>query len=163
MSFFIIDTNVAIVANARGDEYETNCQISCVEKIRYICSTAKHRIVLDEEGEILKEYRAHLNAHGQPGVGDFFYRHLINFRGNQKRVTEVSLEKDATTNEYVAFPDHPDLNGFDHADRKFVAAALITKGTILNAVDPDYSEHKAPLKACGVKVKELCPQCINSN
>lgn len=162
MTYYIVDTNVAVVANSRDDEYPVECQISCIEYIQTICGTTKHRIVLDDIGDILEEYRKHLSASGQPGVGDLFYRHLINFRGNHKRVVEVTLPKCTTTGEYVDFPDHVDLSGFDLADRKFVAAARVSKGKILNAVDSDYSECKAAFNAVSIKIIELCPKCLTS-
>lgn len=162
MTFYVVDTNVAIVANSRDDTYNVECQIACVEKIRTICATTRHRVVLDDIGEILDEYRTYLNASGQPGVGDFFYRHLINFRGNHKRVVEASLAKDAATGQYVDFPSSADLANFDLEDRKFVAVANVTGATIVNAVDSDYSEFKDALKAAGIKIKELCPQCLVS-
>jgi hypothetical protein len=69
---------------------------------------------------------------------------------------EVELPIDPDSGEYVHFPAIPELATFDPADRKFVAAARIANARVLNAVDPDWEEHKAALRAAGVTVVELC-------
>jgi hypothetical protein len=160
MTHYVVDTNVAVVANGRDGEYDLDCRLACVEQIHAIKSHAAHRTILDAAGAILEEYRTYLNPHGQPSVGDEFYRFLLNFRGNTKRVLSLELTKDAVSSEYIDFPNDAELTGFDPADRKFVAAARAGKGIVVNAVDPDWKEFARPLKKAGVKVKELCPSCL---
>ena len=66
MPVFVVDTNVAIVANGRNTHADMACQLSCVEEIE---SVRQYGIVaLDEAGEIMEEYGKHLNFYGMPGV-----------------------------------------------------------------------------------------------
>ncbi|MBL6852105.1 MAG: hypothetical protein ISS15_16665 [Alphaproteobacteria bacterium] len=160
MTHYVVDTNVAVVANGRDGQYDLDCRLTCVLQIQAIKNHARHRTVLDDAGEILKEYHRLLNPHGQPGVGDEFYRFLLNFQGNAKRVLRVTLDKDAQTGQYIAFPKDAALANFDPSDRKFVAAARRGKAIVINAVDSDWKKHATPLKKAGVSVKELCPTCL---
>lgn len=63
---------------------------------------------------------------------------------------------------YREFPDSPELRKFDWSDRKFVATALgcDPAGEIVNAVDSDYSQFTDALRAVGVPVREICPDCL---
>lgn len=160
MTHYVVDTNVAVVANGRDGDHDIDCRLACVEQIRTIFQKTRHRTILDDAGAILEEYRVYLNPHGQPGVGDEFYRFLLNFRGNPKRIIQVALAKDANTGAYVDFPNNPDLAQFDPGDRKFAAAARVGRGVVLNAVDSDWKQFADPLRNAGIKVKELCPQCL---
>lgn len=160
MTHYVVDTNVAVVANGRDGEYEVDCRIACVRQIQAISQQARHRTVLDGEGAILSEYHNYLNPRGQPGVGDEFYRFLLNFQGNPRRVIRVDLPRNAETGEYIHFPDHPDLKQFDPADRKFAAAARAAAAIVVNAVDPDWKQSSVALQSAGVRVKELCPTCL---
>jgi hypothetical protein len=160
MTHYVVDTNVAVVANGRDGDYNIDCRLACVEQIRSISQHARHRTILDNSGAILEEYRVYLNPHGQPGVGDEFYRFLLNFQGNSKRVLQVDLQKNPETGAYRDFPNSPSLAGFDEADKKFAAAARVGRGIVVNAVDPDWKEFAAPLREEGIKVKELCPACL---
>ncbi len=160
MTHYVLDTNVAVVANGRDGIYDIDCRLACVEQIQAIRAYARHRAVLDDAGEILEEYRVYLNPHGQPGVGDEIYRFLLNFQGNPKRVMRVHLARHPETGEFLAFPKVPALAAFDPADRKFAAAARVANGVVVNAVDSDWKEFAAPLVAAGVSVKELCPSCL---
>ena len=49
------------------------------------------KTVVDREGVILAEYGKRLRPQGQPGVGDLFYRHILDNRGNRKSVLTVDL------------------------------------------------------------------------
>jgi len=155
MTHYVIDTNVAIVANGRGD-YHLECRLACVEQIESIRRQARHRVVLDGAGAILGEYHRYLNPRGQPGVGDQFYRHLLNHQGNHKRVLIVELQL-TDEGDYAEFPDSAPLAAFDRDDRKFVAAALTSNGIVVNAVDSDWKNFQPALKIAGVRVKQLCP------
>jgi hypothetical protein len=65
-SAFVVDVNVAIVANGRTNHADLVCMKSCVEILTYIQSQSL--IVLDDKMFILKEYISHLSASGQPGL-----------------------------------------------------------------------------------------------
>ena len=62
--------------------------------------------------------------------------------------------------DYNEFPADSHLQSFDPSDRKYVAVALTSqkRTEILNAVDPDWWQHREALKRKGVSVCFLCPQ-----
>ena len=155
MTKFVIDTNVAVVANGRDGQYDPQCRISCIDQLQAIVSKARNRLVIDTEGEIVDEYRRYLRPSGQPGVGDHFYRFVLNYRGNTKRVLQVVLPKDAN-GDYVDFPQIAALKAFDPSDKKFVAAAVRTGAHVVNAVDSGWNNYRPALKKAGVKIKQLC-------
>jgi hypothetical protein len=167
MSIFIVDENVAIVANdpvrseAKAPQADGVCRLACVRLLR---KAAKSGVVaIDAAGEVLQAYRRHLNYRGQPGVGDAFFKHLVDHQFNHKRVRRVALPRHADRG-FEAFPADSDLATFDPSDRIYVALALVAPGkpTIFNAVDSDYREHEQALRRVGVKVTELCPRCIRT-
>jgi hypothetical protein len=155
MSKFVVDTNVAVVANGRDGAYEPSCRVSCIDQLQRIVEKARNRLVLDTQGEITEEYRRYLQPSGQPGVGDLFYRFVLNYRGNPKRIVQVDLQKDGS-GDFSRFPKAPALRTFDPSDKKFVAAAVTSGAKILVAVDRGWKRHKTALKKAKVKVKSIC-------
>ncbi|MBN1554366.1 MAG: hypothetical protein JXA11_06450 [Phycisphaerae bacterium] len=158
MDAFVVDTNVAVVANGKATQADVECQLTCTKILLTLRET---RVSLDSGDRILAEYRNNLSMSGQPGVGDMFMRWIHQNQYNPKVCERVRISPH-TKREFEEFPNDPRLNNFDLSDRKFVAVALASKYRpyILNAVDPDWSEFKEPLSDHKVKVKELCPQCI---
>jgi hypothetical protein len=167
----IIETNVAIVANNRkgeSDQASVKCKIACIDFLGKIVDEMKQgvkwAIALDESDEILNEYKGYLSPKGQPGVGDAFLYEIF-----QRKYTESvrisSITKTDNGKGYLEFPDTPDLRSFDRSDRKFVALAISCDKDpiIINAVDSDWDEYKIPLNAEGVKVRQLCPDCIRKS
>ena len=96
MRSFVVDTNVAVVANGRGTHAGAKCQLRCVRRLRELVQHGV--VVLDQLGLILEEYGRHLRPAGQPGVGDAFLRHLFDH------------SYDATKCELVALTFIPDEN-----------------------------------------------------
>ena len=94
MTRFVVDTNVPIVANGRGDPPDSrspsvSCQASAVQFLVEVLESGK--VLLDVDGEIQKEYRTYLNPSGQPGVGDRFYLEVL--RSSPSRVERHELPK----------------------------------------------------------------------
>jgi hypothetical protein len=116
-------------------------------------------VVLDDEGEVLAKYRSKLSGRGQPGAGDAFLKFVSENQYNSAKVVRLSLPRDRE-GEYTDFPSDAALRTFDKSDRVFVALARRGDGSIINAVDSDYSEHADALESAGVVVKELCPNCL---
>jgi hypothetical protein len=111
------------------------------------------RIIVDDAGEMLAEYRRYLSPSGQPGVGDLFFREiLMNFAG---KVERIRLEK-RTDGSFVDFPADPRLAAFDPNDRKFAAAACRAGVPVCNATDTDWLEHRKALAQNGIEVAFLC-------
>jgi len=159
MAAFVVDTNVPIVANGKSHP-GPDCVIACLEMLSEIRSTGV--IVLDDAMRILDEYRTNLSLGGQPGAGDAFMKWVWNVQADESRCERVVLTQRNENNpdDFVEFPDDPDLAAFDPRDRKFVAVALASRRrpTILNATDPDWAESYKALARNGISVRFLCPQ-----
>jgi len=165
MKAYVVDENVPIVANdsvrlePKAPQADIDCRLACVQALRSIVKSGI--LIVDSAGEVLENYRRHLQHRGQPGVGDAFFKHIIDHHFNRRKVRRVSLVKNAKRG-FEAFPAEAALATFDRSDRIYIALALaaLEKPHVLNAVDSDYCEHKAALGGAGVHVHEICPQCI---
>lgn len=158
----IVDTNVGVTANGRSGS-GLSCQLRCQQALRSLMKDGL--LVLDDGWRILKEYKANLSESGQPGVGDAFVRWALTNRANPKRCQLVPIrQKVGDREDYDEFPDHPALQGFDPADRKFVAVAMAHKAhpPILQATDSKWVGWAPALLECGVQVEFLCPEQIEA-
>lgn len=151
MSRYVIDTNVPIVANGNDESVGLACRIAAVELLQKAIKDGV--IYLDTGGEIQTEYRTYLNPKGQPGVGDLFYRAVINSHPKNVRRVEVSKRADG---EYVDVPQAIVDGGFDPSDRKFIAVALKSNASVHNAVDSDWVNDRVLLEGNGVEIVFLC-------
>ena len=152
MTTFVVDSNVAIVANRRGNHADERCQLACVDKLE---SVVRQEIVaIDHERAILSEYAKHLSTSGMLGIGDIFYKHILNhqYRTDRVKVFTLTPSKDPAR----GFDELPE-NTFDASDRKFLAVAVVAKAIILNATDSDWRENEALMDRLGVEVNQLCP------
>jgi len=165
MNAYVVDENVPIVANdgvrsePKVPQADGNCRLACVQALKRIVKSGI--LIIDSAGGVLENYRAYLQHRGQPGVGDAFYKHVIDHQFNRTKVRRILITKNAQ-GEFEDFPTDPALATFDPSDRLYVALAVAApeKPRILNAVDSDYSEHQTALEGVGVHVYEVCPQCI---
>lgn len=153
MTPYVVDTNVAIAANGRETHADGRCQLSCVEKLESV--VAREIVAIDDAYAILSEYGRHLRPSGMPGVGDMFYKHVLNHQYRDERVKMVTLTP--SEDDRRGFDVLPE-NAFDPADRKFLAVAVVAGAVVLNATDSDWDEHRGLLDALGVEVSQLCPQ-----
>jgi hypothetical protein len=162
MTAYVVDENVPIVANdssrpePKAQQADVDCRLACVQALNRVVRTGI--IIIDTEDEVVQAYRKYLDFRGQPGAGDAFYRHVLDNKYNRKRVRRIKVR--TADRRLEALPAA--LSDFDPADQIFVVLALVaTEGPrILNAVDSDYSQHKAALESAGVRVEELCPWCL---
>ncbi len=150
MARYVIDTNVAIVANG-AENVTIDCQLAAVETLRNVVN--KGVIVVDAAGEIRDEYRRHLDPRGQPGVGDRFYLEVINCHPD--RTMQVHLPK-REDGEFQDLPQAVIDAGFDPSDRKFAAAAKKSNSPVYNATDSDWVEKQQVLEAAGIMIVFLC-------
>ena len=111
------------------------------------------KIFVDAAGEIQSEYRRYLNPQGQPGVGDLFYREVLNCHPD--RIVRIEVQK-LPNGEFADVPQELVDSGFDPSDRKFVAVAKRAKSPVYNAVDTDWIENRAILEANQIKVVFVC-------
>lgn len=158
MTAFVVDTNVAVVANGRQTHADLRCQKLCVEKLRSV--VADEVIAIDDKGEIFQEYKRHLNFSGMPGVGDMLFKHVFDYqyRGDRVRRTPITHSAD----DGRGFEELPE-NTLDPADRKFLAVAVVADAVVLNATDSDWVEHKVLTETLGVQVEQLCPENASNN
>jgi len=156
MKAFVVDVNVPIVANGRETHADLDCQNASVNALLEIVQSGM--LVLDDQMQILDQYREYLSPSGQPGVGDAFMQWVWENQAVIERCEQVSLTVSA--NGFVEFPDDPTLNQFDFADRIYVAVAKASKNKpeVLNAVDSDWWEHRDALAQNGIRISFLCPQ-----
>jgi hypothetical protein len=159
MTAFVVDVNVAIVANGRSPQADPVCVSACVDALINIHAVGK--IVLDDGMRILSEYMNHLSMTGQPGMGDAFMQWVWQNQAVKSRCERVHLESNPEDLEsFLEFPADSDLQGFDPSDRKYVVVALGSRERpeVLNAVDPDWWEHRVALARIGIRLRFLCLQ-----
>ena len=154
MTAFVVDTNVAIVANGgKTTHADLACQLSCAEKLGSIVN--QETVVIDDKGLIFAEYQGHLSFAGQPGMGDAFFKYVFDFQYRSSRVVRVPVtQSDDERRGYEELPE----NKFDPSDRKFLAVAVVSRAVILNATDSDWEEHGPLMDQLEVEVDQLCPQ-----
>lgn len=153
----VVDTNVPIVANGRADGRggdgipSLDCRLAAIDFLTSLLNGG--RVMLDSAGEIQAEYRRHLNAAGQPGVGDRFYQVIL--QSAPQRVQRVVLPKTADGS-FTDFPTDAELAAFDPSDRKFVALSRQTNTPVVVATDSDWVDSKSALMRNGVRIVFLC-------
>jgi hypothetical protein len=153
---FVVDANVAIVANGRassenGRLASVNCRLAAVEFLLELVATGT--ILLDLGHEIQDGYRTYLSPSGQPGVGDQFYRQVLN--SGPGRIERIDLPK-GEDGEYVDLPRSLIEVNFDRSDRKFAALANRTRATVANAIDSDWAIHHHTISESGIRIKFIC-------
>jgi hypothetical protein len=161
MSFFVVDTNVPVVANGRSEQAGPDCVIACINALTEI--RERGIVILDDSMLIIQEYMHHLSMSGQPGAGDFFMEWIWNVQADERHCKQVHItpcENDPTN--FVEFPNDARLLKFHTHDRKFVAVALSSRCApdILNAVDSDWADHFVSLIEAGLQINFLCPQHV---
>ncbi len=154
----VVDTNVVLVANKQFDDASAGCVQTCARRLLEICSGG--HIVVDDAMRIFNEYRIKtLRRGGQREAGDEFVLWVITNLWNSSRCTQIKLTpKNGDNQDFVEFPDHPNLRTFDRSDRVFVAVANAhsKRPPILAACDTDYWQHRDVLGARGITVDFLC-------
>ena len=144
---FVVDTNVAVVAN--GKEWidrAPGCVLACNRKLTEIKESG--RVAVDDRWEIVGEYRRKLRESGEPGAGDAFLKWLLTNLWNPERCDQVKPE---------TFPGDASLAAFHSKDRKFVTVAMahLEHPPILEATDSDWRDFAEAL-ARYVVVDFLC-------
>jgi hypothetical protein len=163
MSAFVVDTNVPVVANGRSVQADPECVLACLAALQSIRTDGI--IVLDDGLRILGEYMNNLSMSGQPGAGDYFMKWVWDNQYVSSHCRRTTIrERNGADDDFIEFPDDPDLAAFDRSDRKFVAVALASdlKPPILNAMDSDWRDFGIALARHGLNVRNLCPQCLKN-
>ena len=153
---FVVDTNVAIVANGGETTHaDMRCQLSCTERLEIL---VKGEVVaLDDAQAILKEYAQNLCFSGRPGVGDMFFKYVFDNQYQDERVQLIEITECEDANR--GFEELP-TNTFDPSDRKFLAVAAVSGAVVLNAADNDWGEHTGLMDRLDVEIEQLCPHIL---
>lgn len=163
MNAYVVDTNVAVVANGHAQQAGPKCVQSCISGLRCALDGV---IVLDEKMRILSEYMRKLNMKGQPGPGDFFMKCVFQRQMDSGKCERVVLSsRSSDPDDFDQFPQDQELASFDRSDRKFVAVALASQNApeVLNAVDSDWWDFREALSRHSVRIKFLCPEQFASS
>jgi predicted nucleic acid-binding protein len=152
----VIDTNVAVVANGVNTHACIECQLKCIDFL-YNTTQSTGRIAIDESGLILNEYSKHFSYSGAPGVGDMFFKHIYDNQYNESKILQVPITQLENKKGFAELPE----NNLDRSDQKFLATAVASKATIVNATDSDWTEQNALLKSLEVEVCQLCPEVLS--
>lgn len=153
----MVDTNVPIVANGRPDPSNggrvasVDCRIAAVEFLQAVRQDGV--VLLDIGGEIEAEYHRNLIPSGQPGVGDQFYRTILNSAPHLVERCDLPKRADG---EYAHLPQALIDVHFDPSDRKFAALAAKENVPVVNAIDSDWMVHRAVLEEEHISVRFLC-------
>ena len=159
----IVDTNVALVASGKMGKTSRGCELACIDRIEQI-TMGEMKLALDEQRQIINEYRRKLSPDGQPGVGDAFLKWVEINWANSKRCVRVPITPiEGSETEFKEFPDDPALQKFDPDDRKFIAVALAhpAKPPILEAMDKQWWKLRDALRRNGVTVEFICEDDIH--
>lgn len=151
MPKYVIDTNVAVIANGLDEGISSDCKIKAIKLLQD--AVGNGIIYLDDEGRMQGEYRNYLNPRGQPGVGDRFFLEVIN--SHPDKVVRVELRK-GEDGEYLDLPKPVIDAGFDPSDRVFAALAKKVRSKIYNAVDTDWLEHREVIEENGIRIVFIC-------
>lgn len=153
---YIVDTNVAVIANGKSSAGTKCCVAKCSDRLTKLMDSQK--LVIDDQWHILREYETYLNRLGQPGIGDMFYKWVLTNYRNPNRVECVSITLDRVSGECEEFPKDEDLNEFDMADRKFIAVSVVHNEhpPILQAVDSEWEEFEQSLLKHSIRIEFLC-------
>lgn len=160
----IIDTNVPLTSVGMHEGASIDCQRACAQLIHNVLR-GNIRVLIDAEGEILKEYRKKMYPDPNPsaGLASQFLMHLFTYRADISRVREVSLPRrgDGKDDEYEDWPDDPRLSHFDRSDRKWVALAVRymrdeNPAPIINAMDNDWEHFVDIFIELGIMIEFIC-------
>ena len=164
MGAVILDTNVIVIANGRSSQASCTCVRRCREQLNLILQ-GSHKVVLDYEQLILREYRRNLKEERQPqrGRGDLFLQWLKQHEWIKEKCSLVHLTSIAgSSTDFEEFPTDNALSGFDPDDKKFIALAIAHKQetgeapTILLAIDRGWLRFMDTLENYGVSVDLIC-------
>lgn len=152
----VVDTNVLIVANGNNEQADSECELACITMLER-ATKGKQIVLLDAPGLIMDEYEGYCSYSGAPGVGDMFFKFLHDHQYSETTVIRIPIQQ--TPDREGGFTNLPS-NSFPRNDRKFLAVAEAGNGRVVNAVDSHWSDHAAFIDSIGVRVIELCPQCL---
>ena len=102
-----------------------------------------------------------LRSSGEPGAGDRFLLWLLRNKDTQCDLVSIT-PVNGSENAFEEFPDDPALDGFDPADRKFIAVACAHSEIppILQAVDSKWLDFDNAFRENSITVEFICQEDI---
>ena len=163
MDAVIVDTNVIVIAND-ADDKRKDCRVHCQNRIKQI-RDQRETVIVDDDWQILGEYKDNTRPNTRKGVGDLFVKRLLQNLGNPEICKMVSITPLAGNGtDFEEFPTDTALINFDPDDRKFIAVALVHKRdteqtpTILLAIDRGWLQFIDALASHEVSVDLICEE-----
>ncbi|HVJ93781.1 MAG TPA: hypothetical protein VM580_28475 [Labilithrix sp.] len=155
----VVDTNVTTTANGANRGASAACVAASARALYAVM--AKGHVFIDDGGRIVAEYRKNLNAKGQPGPGDAFFKWLLTHEWSSEKVTRVAITPTGP-DEFAELPMPRKGVVYDPSDRKFlaVAAAHDEHPPILQSFDSKWWGWRKELSKIKVKVHFLCERDI---
>jgi hypothetical protein len=153
----VVDTNVCTTANRVNNGASMDCVVNSGRALQAVME--RGHVFIDDKLRIVGEYRRNLNAKGQPGPGDMFFKWLLTHEWGGERVTKVTITpKDGDPEDFVELPAPKDGTTYDPSDRKFlaVAASCDEKPPILQSFDSKWWGWQSALREIGVTIHFLC-------
>jgi len=150
----VIDANVLATADGLADQASGSC---ITDSVDVILAARDDSVILDADGEVLRQYKRCYRASSPPSVAQEFLIYILNNEYVEPKVHRINAELNVDRG-YEDFPIDPALDGFDRDDRVYVAVALASGLTppIQNATDRDWWEFREPLGAAGIEVNFIC-------
>ena len=149
----IIDANVPLLAGADPagmDPDQAGCAQKCVRYIKQFIEDAESRLVLDDGGRILKEYRNAESFREDPNLAKIFYVWAY-----QKQAADIE--------DFVHLDEMKD-NEFDPPDRKYIALSYkhAQKPLIVEAGDSKWWGIRDNLKKFGIDIEFIDEEYIKN-
>lgn len=159
----VVDTNVATTANGANDGAPLACAAASARALQSVMTSG--HVFIDDGGRIVAEYRANLDAKGQPGPGDVFFKWLLTHEWGGQKVTRVPITpKPGDDEDFTELPPPDDGTVYDRSDRKFlaVAAAHADRPPVLQSFDSKWWGWQEALGKLGVQIHFLCRDAIEA-
>lgn len=154
----VVDTNVPTTANGANQGASPQCIAVSGRVLKEIMDLG--HVYVDAGGGIVDEYRRNLNARGQPGPGDAFFKWILTHEWGGTRVTRVRITPHGHDPEsFHELPPPPNGIVYDRSDRKFLAVACAhpDRPPILQSLDSKWWGWQEALAQQGVSIHFLCP------
>ncbi|HAN90709.1 MAG TPA: hypothetical protein DCQ33_01340 [Nitrospira sp.] len=153
----VVDTNVATTANRANAGASAACIAHSARALQTIMQHG--HVFIDQDGQIIAEYRRNLNAKGEPGPGDMFLKWILTNEWTGIRITRVSITRKAEDAEdFLELPSPPAGVYYDRSDRKFLAvsAAHGEHPSVLQSFDSKWWGWRHALEQVGIRIVFLC-------
>jgi hypothetical protein len=159
----VVDTNVATTANGNNEAAPDDCIAASARALAEVMKSS--RVFIDDDGRIVREYRANLSPKGAPGPGDAFLKWVLTHEWGGHRITRVAITaKPDDPEDFEELPIPSDGTMYDRSDRKFLAVSAATpeRPVIIQSLDSKWWGWRDSLGKIGVRIHFVCPDAISA-